>query len=298
VTLVHEFFAEQFDRTSLRDRDCTVSVIVPTRNVASSLPAILEVLVDLKEDRVIDEVLVVDANSTDGTRAVVQASGATLRDESAILPNFGPSLGKGDALWRGLSATTGDIVIFIDSDTQNFDERFILGLLGPLVVDPDVQMVKGAFKRPHVMGDQVFEDEGGRVTELVARPLINLYFPELACFAQPLAGEMAARRSLLEEMSFPVGYGVELGNLIDASKRVGIGGLAQVWLGSRIDAHQKLFDLVPMGSAVAYAALVRADALSPRKQVDVKMPRLPGGTTLSVSLEERPPIGSLLAREN
>jgi glucosyl-3-phosphoglycerate synthase len=298
VTLVHEFFAEQFDRSALRGRDSTVSVVVPARNVASSLPAILEVLVDLRHDSVIDEVLVVDAGSSDGTRAIAEAAGVVLRDESAILPSFGPSLGKGDALWRGLSLTTGDIVAFVDSDTQNFDERFILGLVGPLVLDPDVQMVKGAFKRPHVMGDQVFEDEGGRVTELVARPLINLYFPELACFAQPLAGEMGARRSLLEEMSFPVGYGVELANLIDASKRVGLGGLAQVWLGSRIDAHQKLFDLVPMGSAVAYAALVRADALSPRERVEVKMPRLPGGTTLSVSLQERPPIASLLARES
>ena len=144
------------------------------------------------------------------------------------MAHFGPALGKGDAMWRGLAATSGDIVAYLDTDTEDFHAGFVTGLLGPLLTDDTVAFVKGAFRRPMRVGATVVPDGGGRVTELVARPFLNLHVPELAGFLQPLAGEVAARRELLERLPFPVGYGVEIAMLIDALREVGLDRMAQV----------------------------------------------------------------------
>ena len=157
-------------------------------------------------------------------------------------------------MWRGLAATSSEIVVFADTDTEDFHEGFLLGLLGPLLCDPEIQLVKGAFRRPFRNGGTVLAEGGGRVTELMARPLLNLHAPELAVFEQPLAGETAARRALLEQIPFSAGYGVEIAMLIDCWRTCGLDALAQVDLGERQNRHQPLRDL----SAMAYAVLVAA----------------------------------------
>ena len=199
--------------------------------------------------------MIVDAASTDATGRVAADYGVAFLQESELLAEFGPALGKGDALWRGLSATRGEIVAFLDTDTRNFSARLLLDLIAPLLDDPTVHFVKGAFRRPFTNGSQTTPDGGGRVTELLARPLLNLHLPDLAGFAQPLAGEIAARRGLLERLSFPVGYGVEIATLIDAYRIVGRDGLAQAELGVRENRHQPLSEL----GAMAYQVLVAAE---------------------------------------
>ena len=173
---------------ALKDR--SVSVLLPAREVAGTLGPMLDALAPF--EALIDELLVVDADSRDGTAAVAHERGARVENESSLLPAYGPALGKGDAMWRGLAATTGELVVYLDTDTEDFDPGFVLGLLGPLFTAPAVAFVKGHFRRPFRSGDSVQPDGGGRVTELLARPYLNLHFPELAGFRQPLAGEIAA----------------------------------------------------------------------------------------------------------
>ena len=221
-----------------------------------------------------------------------------MADESELLREFGPALGKGDAMWRGLSATSGDIVAFLDTDTEDFHAGFALGLLGPLIEDPALEFAKGAFQRPLRVGDTVVPDGGGRVTELVARPLLNLHLPDLAGFLQPLAGEVAARRELLERLPFPVGYGVEIAMLIDAYREVGLERMAQVDLGTRQNRHQPLRELSAMALAVLATAerrihgRRRADAAAPGPLL---VPGADGFETRSVILDERPPLAELQA---
>ncbi|MDQ3879224.1 MAG: glucosyl-3-phosphoglycerate synthase, partial [Actinomycetota bacterium] len=248
------FEAREFPLGRLLDvKTATISSVVPARDVAPTIGPIVDVLVSLKAAGLLDEVVVVDAASSDGTGAVAAAHGAEVFQESELLAEHGPALGKGDAMWRGVSATSGDIVVFVDGDTENFDDRFILGLVGPLLIDPSIALVKGAFRRPLRVGSEVLHDGGGRVTELVARPLINLYFPSLAGFVQPLAGEIAARRDLLEDLRFPVGYGVEIAMLVDAFSSVGLDALAQTDVGERRDPHQHLHSLTSMAYGVMVA---------------------------------------------
>lgn len=273
-----------------------VTVILPTRNVAGTIGNVLDRLLPLQERELVDELVVIDGASGDGTVEIASARGARVLQESELMPAHGHARGKGDAMWRGLSATTGEIVVFIDTDTEDFDEVFALGMIGPLLAEPEVQFVKGSFRRPFKVGDVSVPDEGGRVTELVARPLLNLYVPELAGFAQPLAGETAARRPLLESLSFPVGYGVEIANMIDALRAVGIDAMAQVDLGTRQNRHQSLRSLSAMAEAVMVAALARVHG---REAVEAYGPgplALPGEGGIEVRhvpLDERPPLRTL-----
>ena len=167
-----------------------------------------------------------------------------------LLAEFGPVLGKGDAMWRALSVLTGELVAFVDADSEDFGAHFACGLLGPLVCEPGVQFVKGFYRRPFKNGAAVQPTGGGRVTELTARPLLAAFYPELAAVRQPLAGEIAARRELLERKSFCTGYGVEMGLLLDVYARAGTEGIAQVDLDTRQNRHQPLEDLTPMAAAV------------------------------------------------
>jgi glucosyl-3-phosphoglycerate synthase len=236
-------------------KTATVSVVVPAREVAETLGGVVAVLRRFLDAGAIDELLVVDAGSADGTARAAAEAGATVAQEDALRPDFGPCRGKGDAMWRALDATRGEIVAYVDADTCDFTEPMLSGLLAPLFARPELELVKGAFARPFDNGDgRPRPGEGGRVTELMARPLINLHRPDLAGFAQPLAGEIAARRGLLERLSFPVGYGVEIAMLLDAHAAVGIDALAQADLGTRQNRHQPLREL----SAMAYAVLVAA----------------------------------------
>ena len=275
----------------------TVSLVLPAREVAGTIAGVLDALAPLERAGLVDEVLVVDASSGDGTARIAAARGARVADESELLADFGPALGKGDAMWRGLSATSGDIVAFLDTDTEDFHAGFALGLLGPLIEDPGLAFVKGAFRRPLRVGETVVPDGGGRVTELVARPLLNLHLPDLAGFLQPLAGEAAARRELLERLPFPVGYGVEIAMLIDAYREVGLERMAQVDLGSRQNRHQPLRDLGAMALAVLATAERRihghrrADAAAPGPLL---VPSEDGFEPRSVVLDERPPLAELM----
>lgn len=234
--------------------------MLPTREVADTIGPIVERLQGL--DPLIDQILVVDAGSRDGSAEIAAARGAEVYQESELLADFGPVLGKGDAMWRALSVARGELVVYLDSDTPDFSPHFATGLLGPLVCEPDVRFVKGHFKRPFTTPDgREYPNDGGRVTELTARPLLSAFFPDLAGFAQPLAGEVAARRELFERIPFATGYAVETAMLLHA--RDALGGtdlMAQVDLEIRRNRHQPLAALAPMAREVLAAVLERLAA--------------------------------------
>ena len=278
----------------------SVSVVLPTREEAATVAAIVAPLAELRDLGLIDELVVIDAGSRDATACLATAAGAHVVQEDAIHPELGPSLGTGDAMWRALGATSGEVVVYLDADTENFDASFLLGLLGPILCHVGIDFVKGAFARPLRRGEDILAGEGGRVTELVARPLLNLHAPELAGFDQPLAGELAARRALLERLPFSAGYGVEIAMLIDAWREVGIDGLAQVDLGTRQNRHQSLRALSAMAFSVLFAATRRfdpaaADAFWPGP---LALPPLAAGGPMEMAVvvtDERPPLRSLVS---
>jgi glucosyl-3-phosphoglycerate synthase len=274
----------------------TVSVILPAREVATTIGGVLRQLLGARDAGLIDELVVIDADSEDGTASVARNLSVTVHQRSEILVDFGSPRGKGDGIWRGLHVTHGDVVVLMDTDTQNFGPHFLTGLLGPILEDDSLQLIKGAFHRPLQLGGVKVPDEGGRVTELVARPLINLYLPQLAGFVQPLAGEVAARRSLLESLSIPVGYGVEIAMLIDCLRAVGIEAMGQTDLGTREDTNQSLRDLVSMAYTVAATLLSRVDGAPSLPETDVGgflLPSVDGTAEIEVSLLERPPLQEL-----
>ena len=212
------------------ERRLGVSVCLPARNCAETVGEIVAVLCELREQGAIDEIVVVDAASADGTAEVAERAGAIVCQEAELMPAYGPVLGKGDAMWRALSVLEGELVCFLDADTLDFSAHFATGLLGPLICEPGVSFVKGFYRRPYAPGgsphapDAVSEPEGGgRVNHLMARPALQLFYPQLAAVRQPLAGEVAARRELLERLPFATGYGVEIAMLIDAWREVGLG---------------------------------------------------------------------------
>lgn len=276
----------------LAAKRASVSLVLPARDVEDTIGGILDDIGPLRDAGVIDELVVVDGTSRDATPAIARNKGALVYDEAELMADFGPVQGKGDAMWRSLSVVSGDAVAFVDADTENFGPHFVLGLIGPLLEDRSVELVKGSYRRPFRVGDELVPDGGGRVTELLARPWINLHVPQLAGLVQPLAGEMAARRRLLEAISFPVGYGVEIGVLLDALRLVGLDALAQVDLGTRQNQHQPLRDL----SAMAYAVLVAAESrIGDRVGAwgQMLVPVDDGITPRSVAVGERPPLASL-----
>src|SRR4051812_31736685 len=211
----------------------------------------------LRDRGVLDQVVVVDA-SEDGTGDIARGLGAEVHSQADLMPSFGPVLGKGDAMWRSLSVLRGDVVCFVDADTERFGPHFACGLVGPLVIESRAQFVKGFYRRPFRLGDEVAPEGGGRVTELTARPLLELFYPPLAGIRQPLAGEIAARRDLLERLPFATGYAVEIAMLIDAYEVAGRAAIAEVDLEERQTRHQPLSELGPMATAVMRAVLDRS----------------------------------------
>ncbi len=275
----------------LQAKTSTIAVVLPAREVAATIGPILGRLKPLREVGLIDEMLVVDADSVDGTARVVRELGFEVQSESALAPELGPCLGKGDAMWRAAAVVNSDVLVFLDTDTSDFSEHFLTGLLGPILLEPAVSLVKGSFRRPLAVNGSRLDGEGGRVTELVARPLLNLHFPALAGFVQPLAGETAIRRALFEQLSVPVGYGVEIAMLIDCLGLVGLDALAQVDLGARQNRHQGLRDLSAMAVQVM-AAVERRSGGAPRPKVARFTPRPDKNgeiETWRVRCDERPP---------
>lgn len=237
-------------------RAASVSVCLPARDEARTIGPILEQLAPLRDIGLVDQVVVVD-DSTDDTAAIARSHGAEVYDQRELMPELGPVLGKGDALWRALPRLRGEVICFLDADSEQFGPHFVQGLIGPLLLDPTISFVKGFYRRPFRIGEVTLPEGGGRVTELTARPLLNLFYPELAAVEQPLAGEVAARRELLERLPFVTGYGVDIALLLDAYRAVGLDRLAQVDLEVRQNAHQPLRELGPMAHAVTHAVACR-----------------------------------------
>jgi glucosyl-3-phosphoglycerate synthase len=258
-------------------RQQSVSVCLPARECAGTVGAIVESLVRLRAAGAIDEVVVVDAASRDGTAAIAERAGARVLQEDELSPSLGPVLGKGDAMWRALPELDGELVCFLDADTEGFPDHFAAGLLGPLVCEPGVSFVKAFYRRPLAHDGAEQADGGGRVNRLLARPALGLFYPDLAGIRQPLAGEVAARRELLERLPFATGYGVEIAMLIDAWREVGLEGIAQVDLDEHRNRHQSLASLEPMAETVL-ATIARRLAQEGRL-------RPVGGAPL-----ERPPV--------
>jgi glucosyl-3-phosphoglycerate synthase len=283
-----------------------VSVVLPALNEEATVGAIVDAarrsLVDVPRP-LVDQLVVIDSGSSDATAAVAAAAGADVVHVDDVVPDVPSIPGKGEALWRSLAATTGDIVVFIDSDLLSFRPSYITGLLGPLLTDPDVAFVKAAYDRPLTTGSNVQPTGGGRVTELVARPLLNLHWPQLAGFVQPLAGEYAARRDLLERLPFATGYGVELGLLIDAERLAGLDALAQVDLGHRMHRHHDSQVLGRMSAEIWQSALARLRLDGESAAYEATLTQFNRGTTgyrpttHDVTALERPPMARVLGDE-
>jgi len=229
-------------------KNATVSVVLPAREVAETIAPIVERILGLGQ--LVDQLLVVDAASQDGTAEIASRAGAEVRQEDHLVCGLGPVLGKGDAMWRALAAVHGELVVYVDADTTGFGAHFVTGLLGPLLCERDVRFVKGAYERPFTAADVELAEGGGRVSRLTARPLLSAFYPALADLRQPLAGEVAATRELLDRVPFATGYGVEIAMLLDVLDHVGAGAMAQVDIGERRNAHQPLDALEPMADTV------------------------------------------------
>jgi glucosyl-3-phosphoglycerate synthase len=287
---IQTFQIDEFDAARLVDLkgDQLVSVCLPARNEEATVGAIVErvrrrTMVDVP---LVDELIVVDDHSTDSTAEVARDAGATVVAASSVLPDYGDGHGKGEALWKSLYVSRGDLVVWCDADIRDFDASFVSGLVGPLLANRDLALVKGFYERPidgHAGG-------GGRVTELVARPALSLLFPHLAAVAQPLAGEYAGRREVLEQVPFVQGYGVDIALLIDVAALVGIDRIAQVDLGVRVHRNRTLDELSPQAMAVLQAVLRRAD---PSLVGTVTTLVHPHHGEVEINGAERPPLCSV-----
>jgi glucosyl-3-phosphoglycerate synthase len=276
----------------------TVTLVVPARNEAATVGDVVgRVRAALMETTdLLDEIVVIDSDSTDDTYAVAEDAGAVVHRSSEIRPDLGSVPGKGEAMWKSLFVTRGDVLVFMDADLLDWDTHFVPGLLGPLLTRPEIALVKGFYERPLLGDDGSADDsaayEGGRVTELTARPLIGVLYPELAGLVQPLAGEWAVRRSLFASLSVPTGYAVETAALIDTARGLGVDAIAQVDLGRRAHRHQALRDLGAMSTQIVATAVARLgisvdDPIALRQYHPVAGHIAP--QTRSVPTGERPP---------
>lgn len=296
----------EWDRARLLDAKgpTTVSVVLPARDEARTVGSIVRRLRRelIRATPLVDEIVVIDSGSHDLTSTVARHAGATVVSQKDILVTMGDRPGKGEALWKSLFVTRGDVVAFIDADLRDFDPQFVVGLLGPLLTDPQVAFVKGFYDRPLRVGEAVLPAGGGRVTELLARPLLNLHYPELAGVVQPLAGEYAVRRSLLDRLPFVSGYGVEIAMLVDVLEMAGLDAIAQVDLGRRMHRNSDDAALGRMAAQVYLALASRLQRYGRALMTTEPSPLLTQFTRSGNSFEpqvsfvgvsERPPIGTL-----
>ena len=273
-----------------------ISVVLPARDEETTVGRLVADLHHRWVRRVplVDELLVMDSDSTDATAEIARAAGADVVATTDVLPAHGTRPGKGEALWKSLAVTTGDLVVFLDSDLLGDVAHYVPGLLGPLLADPQVAYVKGAYTRPLEVDGDVQPTGGGRVTELTARPLLNALWPELAGFVQPLGGEYAGRRSALEQVPFVSSYGVEVGLLIDLLRLGGLSSLAQVDLGVRRHASQSQEALGAMAGEVVSTVLARAGSAVPAASGLLTQFRHDGAgfvpASRAVAVDERPPM--------
>ncbi|WP_346008175.1 glucosyl-3-phosphoglycerate synthase [Janibacter terrae] len=289
---VHEAFDAGDLAARLTER---VSVVIPARNEAATVG---EVVAGLRRELVervplVGELVVIDSDSTDATAAIAADAGATVHRSADIAPHLGTHPGKGEALWKSLFVTTGELLVFVDADLTEWGPHFVTGLVGALTADPGTVLVKGWYDRVMDVPGSAPSTEGGRVTELVARPVLDLWWPELAGVVQPLAGEWAARRSFMETLTVPTGYGVEIASLLDALRGHGLDGIAQVDLGARAHRHQRDHDLAVMAAELLAVVHARRDGEPVPVTVAAdeleQYTREGGWRTRPVPLAQRPP---------
>jgi hypothetical protein len=289
-----------------------ISVCVPTRNECETIGSTIRLLRQtlLEGEALIDELVVMDAGSADGTAEIAAAEGAIVAIETDVLPDQSAAANKGDAIWKSLYVCTGDIVCWLDADIANLHPRFVTGVVGPLLIDPTLHYVKAFYRRPiHMPGadgawrGSLAPSGGGRVTELLARPLLNTFWPHLAGVLQPLAGEFAGRRELLERIPFNSGHGVEVGHLIDIAREMGMDAIAQVDLERRVHRNWDLQTLSKMSFGVMQAAL--GHLVEEGRLLDgawstnlAQLAEFEGGTRIElkeITVSRRPPMTDLAA---
>jgi glucosyl-3-phosphoglycerate synthase len=287
--ILRTFHHAQFDARALADAKAgqTISVCLPARDEEATVGQIVSsIRRDLVDDvELVDEILVVDDHSTDATATMAADAGARVVTAADVLPEHATGPGKGAAMWRSLYESEGDIVVWCDADLLEFESHFVLGLLGPLLMHADIDFVKGFYDRPSTEPN----DRGGRVTELVARPLLALLFPHLTSIVQPLGGEYAGRRELLEQLPFVEGYGVDITLLIDIAAGFGTDVIAQVDLGTRLHRNRPLDELSPQATAIMQTALRRAGRAAPARSTLVR----PGLEPLDILASELPPLAAI-----
>ncbi|HEX8991151.1 MAG TPA: glucosyl-3-phosphoglycerate synthase [Anaerolineales bacterium] len=244
-----------------RAQNLKVSLALPALNEEATVGNVIRTIKEALMTRtpLLDEIVLVDSDSTDQTREIAESLDIPVHIHQQLLPQLGTRTGKGEALWKSLYVTCGDIVVWIDTDIANIHPRFVYGLLGPLILHPEIQFVKGFYRRPLKVDNKLQAGGGGRVTELTARPLLNLFFPELSGIIQPLSGEYGGRRRALEQMPFSSGYGVEIGLVIDVFEKYGLSSVAQVDLQERIHHNQPLESLSKMSFAIIQTAVRRIE---------------------------------------
>ncbi|MEO6317392.1 MAG: glycosyltransferase [Acidimicrobiales bacterium] len=255
MSVPRRFRRGAFDEGTLAGRTSTVAAVLVARNEATTIARALAPLQPLRARGLLDRLVVVDGGSVDGTADLAEAAGAEVLDAASVLPELGPVLGKGDSIWRTVVAVEADVLAFLDADLIGRYDEYVLGLLGPLLVDPDVRFVKGAFRRTRVGEEDPRHLDGGRVTEMVARPLLNLLRPDLAAFYQPLGGQVAARRRDLAAVAIPTGYAVEIDMLATMVDRFGHGAVVESDLGRVVNRERTVEALVPMAQEVMYGLL-------------------------------------------
>jgi glucosyl-3-phosphoglycerate synthase len=283
-----------------RDLGVTVSVVIPARNEERTVGEVVAGIAQLTAGTgLVDELVVMDSDSTDNTSEVAAKAGAAVYHVREVARHLDAFPGKGEALWKSLLVTEGDLLVFVDADLTHWGPHFVTGLLGPLLSDQRVRLVKGFYERLYKGSDGSVTADGGRVTELVARPLLSLWWPELTGIVQPLAGEWAARRDLMESLPIPVGYGVELAVLLDTAREHGLDAIAQVDLGSRGHRHQASYDLAVMAAELLLVADRRRGAPHPAPEGQARLHQFvrADGQMLQqsrpVPVTERPPARSV-----
>lgn len=278
-----------------------VSVVVPARDESATIASIVRTVQTLTHgsNPIVDEIVVIDSDSTDATTTIARTAGATVIAAADIRPDLGSRSGKGEAIWKSLFVTSGDLLVFLDADVTTMTPDYVTRLIAPLVLDPSVALVKGFYDRDLADASERRSGQGGRVTELLARPLIELWWPRLSGVAQPLAGEWAIRRSLIETLPIPSGYGVEFAVLVDTFHTMGLAAIAQVDLGSREHRHQDLLALSAMATEILSAATTRMSTGVAYVASEIAHPvRGEHGLTWTsrpVNAVERPPVLSALA---
>ncbi|MDR1390182.1 MAG: glucosyl-3-phosphoglycerate synthase [Treponema sp.] len=301
-TTHHSKYSEIARLVELKEKQgVKISLAFPTLNEEATIGKEILIIRTELADRfpLIDEIAVIDSSSKDNTRKVAEQYGAKVFTAKNILPKYGNFQGKGENLWKSLFVLEGDIIVWVDADISNIAPKFVYGLIGPLLENPETAYVKAFYERPMRLARGIAASGGGRVTEILVRPLFSFFYPELARLVQPLSGEYAGRRGLLERLPFSVGYGVELGHLIDIVEIEGIEALAQVDLDMRIHRNQTTEALGKMAFGILttfYSRLAkygRADITGALGDAHISLEQNNNGHRViksAVSHHERPPM--------